>query len=114
MSARQPSLVKLEGTESVLIVGWVEDLSERAFPSKDRLTFFALDGEEYILVASSDVENLDTLSAKRITVLGNIDSGESPPLLTVLGYRIMPILDPENDSGGGSRRRPPMIRKKAA
>lgn len=108
------TLIEFEGSDSVLVVGWVEDLSERTFPSKDRLGFIATDGTEYVLVPSRDIENLDSLSAQKLTVLGQIDLNDSPPHLTVFGYRIMPTLDPQDEAGPGRMARRRAFRKRAA
>ncbi len=97
--SRSNSIVRFDDSNQVLITGHVEDVSDRVltYDSKKNLIFTANDGNEFQLTAGAEVGTIEYLSAKRVCILGILDYLESPPILTVLGYRILPAPDKGTD-----------------
>ncbi|MCB0331866.1 MAG: hypothetical protein KDD55_00135 [Bdellovibrionales bacterium] len=89
------SIVKYEGSDQVLVTGTVEDISERLVQSSSNLRFTTKEDFTFQLVGGGEVGDIKHLSAKRVSILGIIDEGDSPPILTVLGYRF--LLEPDGD-----------------
>ncbi len=90
------SIIRYEGTDQVLITGTVEDLSERLVQTNANLRFSTKEGLTFQLTGGGEVGDIRHLSAKRVSVLGVIEENDSPPLITVLGYRFLP--KPEGDA----------------
>lgn len=92
---RQTSIVKFEETGQVLVTGSVENVADRFLEGKPKLNLETTDGLVFRLSAGTDVQELDLLAGKKVSVLGTIDEFDEPPILIVLGYRILPAPPPD-------------------
>lgn len=90
---RQSSITRFEGSEQVMIVGLVENSSEGLPVSRDRLRLITSEGFEFRLVAGGDVDGIESLTSKQVSMLGilagNEDNDDELKVLTVLGYRVL-------------------------
>lgn len=107
------TIVRYEDSDQVMVTGFIEDLSERnlSFAAKQSLILNVSEEENFVLVCGGEVDGIEHLSAKRVSIFGTIDEAEFPPTITVLGYRVHTQPSGTDDNAPSGRS---FLKKKAA
>lgn len=91
-------MTRFEDTGQVMVTGTVENVADRFLEAKSKLEFTTAEGELFRLSPSGEVQELDHLHGRKVAILGIIDEFDNPPILNVLGYRVLAVVPPEFDS----------------